>query len=334
MSSRAFAPAAALAASILFTATPARPAAAQTNVAVQKLADGVWMGMPDRGANVGWFTATDGVVVVDSGNDAETAKSVLGKIAETAGKPIRYVVVTHAHADHAGGVAVFAAAGAHVICQENAVGPVAGLLAQARAAEHKPPEAGVMAIADRLGFLGGSRRAAIYFLGAGHTNGDLVVLLPDDKILFSGDLVVSGRLPYMQSADADPHGWEQILTRLAGLDVTKIAPGHGDVGTKQSIADTLAYVRKVNQIAKQFIDMKLPEDLYEMKLRDPDNRIENVSVSPEHIGNVRAVVKLERTRMERESAAPAAATPSGPATAPRPTPTSPVKRGDARPSGS
>jgi glyoxylase-like metal-dependent hydrolase (beta-lactamase superfamily II) len=327
MSSRALAPAAALAASIVFAAVT--PASAQTNVAVQKLADGVWMGVPDRGANVGWFTATDGVVVVDAGNDAETARSVLGKIAETAGKPVRYVVVTHAHADHVGGVAVFAAAGAHVICQENAVGPVAGLLAQARAAEHKPPEAGVIAIADRLGFLGGSRRAAIYFLGAGHTNGDLVVLLPEEKILFSGDLVVSGRLPYMQSADADPHGWEQILTRLVGLDVTKIAPGHGDVGTKQSIADTLAYVRKVNQIAKQFIDMKLPEDLYEMKLRDPDNRIENVTVSAEHIANVKAVVKLERARLERESAAP-----PGPTAAPRPTPPPPVKRGDGRPSGS
>jgi len=289
-----------LAASIAAFATTAL---AQTNVNVQKIADGVWMGTPDRGANVGWFLASDGVVVVDSGNDAETAKSVLGKIAETAGKPVRFVVITHAHGDHAGGVAVFAAAGARVICHENAAAPIAGLLAQARSADPKSTDSGVMAVSDRLAFLGGSRRAAIYYLGPGHTNNDLIVFLPEEKILFSGDLVVSGRLPYVQSADADPLGWEQILNRLAALGVARIVPGHGDAGTQQAVSDTYAYIHKINQLATELIRTRVPDDLYEMKLRDPDNRIENVSVTPEHIANVRAAVKFERARLEAASKA-------------------------------
>jgi glyoxylase-like metal-dependent hydrolase (beta-lactamase superfamily II) len=290
---------------------------AQPKMEVEKVAEGVWAARPEQGANIGWFLAADGVVVVDSGNDEATAKAVLEKIAETTGgKPVRYLVITHAHGDHATGAPVFAAAGARVICHENAATAVAYLLRGNRAPDSNSPAAGVIAISDRLTFFGGARRAAVYFLGAGHTNGDLVVLLPEEKILFSGDLVVLGRLPYLQSPDADPHGWEQILTRLAALEVDKIVPGHGAVGSKQGVSDTFAYVHKINQLATQFIQTQVPDDLYEMKLRDPENRITNVNVSPEHIANVRAAVKLERAKLakaaETPTAPPAKRTPAPP----------------------
>ena len=288
-------------------------APAQPKLTVEKVAEGVWAGLVDQGANVGWFTASDGVVVVDSGNDAATAKLVLEKIAETANKPVRYLVVTHAHGDHATGAPVFAAAGARVICQENAAPAIAYLLQGNRPVDPKSPEAGVLAVSDRLAFIGGARRAAVYYLGAGHTNGDLIVLLPEDKVLFSGDLVVNGRLPYIQSADADPRSWEQILTRLATLDVDKIVPGHGTIGSRQSVADTHAYLRRVNEIATDFIHNSIPDELYEMKLREPENKIPNVLVSADHIANVRAVVKLEKARLQKEAAKPTPAPSTKPA---------------------
>jgi cyclase len=306
-----------IAALILPLAFFALPAPAQPTLNVQKLGDGVWSAEADKGANVAWFVISDGVVVVDSGNDEATARLALEKIAETAGKPVRHLIITHAHGDHANGAAVFAAAGAEVICQENGAAAVASVLRRPAAAPSKP-SAGVVAISDRLAFFGGSRRAAVYFLGPGHTNGDLIVLLPEEKILFSGDLVVNGRLPYLQSPDADPRGWEQILVRLAALDVDKVAPGHGKVGTRQSIADSLAYLRKVNELATLFIQTRVPDELYEAKLREPDNRITNVSVSPDHIANVRAAVKLELARLEKPAATPG---PSG--AKPGPTPASP-----------
>jgi cyclase len=284
-------------------------ATAQSKMNVVKLAEGVWTAEVDGGANVGWFLASDGVVVVDSGNDAATARAILEKIAETAGKPVRYLVLTHAHGDHAGGIPTFAAAGARIVCHENAAPAAASLLV---APAGKISE-GVIAISDRMVFFGGARRAAVYFLGAGHTNGDLVVLLPEEKVLFAGDLVMHGKLPYLQSPDADPRGWEQILTRLAALDVARVVPGHGTVSERQAIADTLAYLRKVNQLATDFIRTSVPDALYEMKLREPDNRIENVVVGADHIANVRAAVKLERARLEREAQRPAATRPPAPA---------------------
>jgi cyclase len=296
----------------------AAPAFGQPQMNVMKLAEGVWAAEVDGGANVGWFLASDGVVVVDSGNDAATARAVLAKIAETTGKPVRYLVLTHAHGDHAGGIPTFAAAGARIVCQENAA-PAAASLLQPGAGKTSE---GVVAISDRMVFFGGARRAAVYYLGPGHTSGDLVILLPEEKILFAGDLVLHGKLPYLQSADADPHGWEQILTRLGGLDVAKVVPGHGTVSERQAIADTLAYMRKVNQLATDFIRTSVPDALYEMKLREPDNRIENVVVGADHVANVRAAVKLERARLEKQAAQKPAATP-----APSPAATKPPERG-------
>jgi cyclase len=302
--------------SLLAAALASIPAlgSAQPKMNVVKLAEGVWAAEMDAGANVGWFLASDGVVVVDSGNDAATAKAVLEKIAETAGKPVRYLVLTHAHGDHAGGIPTFAAAGARILCHENAA-PAAASLLQAPAGKTSE---GVIAISDRMVFFGGARRAAVYFLGAGHTNGDLVVLLPEEKILFAGDLVMHGKLPYLQSADADPRGWEQILTRLAGLDVAKVVPGHGTVSERQAIGDTLAYVRKVNQLATDFIRTSVPDELYEMKLREPDNRITNVVVGADHIANVRAAVKLERARLEKQAEKPKPASTPAPTKPPQP----------------
>lgn len=274
-------------------------AAAQGKLAVQKVAEGIWGAQTEQGSNVGWVLLGDWVLAVDSGSDAETAKSVLQKIAETAGKPVRYIVITHAHGDHAGGVGAFAAAGAQVVCQESAASPIASLLAR-NPSRSGPP---LLAFSERMLLYAGSRRAAIYWLGAAHTAGDLIVYLPDDKVLFTGDLVLNGRLPYMQSSDMDPKGWELILRRLAALDAEKFVPGHGAIGPRQGIADTLTYVHKVNELASLFIETRVPDEAYPFKLAEPGNRIESVSVTDEHIANVRAVVRHERARLDKPAGA-------------------------------
>jgi uncharacterized sulfatase len=100
----------------LVLALPALAASAQARLSVQKLAEGIWAAQPDKGANVGWFLYGDGVVAVDSGGDTATAKEILRQIAETTGgKPVRYLVLTHSHADHTTGARAFVAAGAPVV---------------------------------------------------------------------------------------------------------------------------------------------------------------------------------------------------------------------------
>jgi glyoxylase-like metal-dependent hydrolase (beta-lactamase superfamily II) len=264
---------------------------------VEKVADGVWMATTEQSSNVGWFLVGDEVVVVDSGADAETGKVLLEKIRETAGKPVRYLIITHAHGDHAGGTGIFVAAGADVISSESAAPGLAPLVGAAAKGK-----SGLLALSERLVLFGNTRRVAIYFLGPAHSAGDIVVLLPDEKVLFSGDIAVGKRAPYMLSPDVDPRGWENILARLAKLEIEKVVPGHGTLGTRQAIADTYGYVKRVNDLAHTFVLEKANATLIEARLRRPDTKLEPASITPEFIANIRAVMRWE---IGKHAAAPA-----------------------------
>ncbi len=253
---------------------------------VQKVAEGVWMAQTSQGSNVGWFLVGEEVVAVDAGSDKATGEAVLEKIQETAHKPVRYLVVTHAHGDHGGGAGAFAAAGAEVVCHESATPGLVQIVAQS-----SRTKSGVLAFTDRLALLGGARRVAMYFLGPAHSAGDIVVFLPEEKTLFAGDVVLATGAPYMQSPDVDPEGWEKILERLAQLDVEKVVPGHGALGARKAIADTYAYVKKINDAARILVKENVSENLIEARLRQPDSGIDAAMITPDLLGNVRAVAR-------------------------------------------
>ena len=307
----------------LLAGLAASAASGQTKIVAQKLAEGVWAAPTPGGANVAWFVLGDGVIAVDAGPSEEVGRALVDEIQKTTGKKPRDLVITHAHRDHAGGAAAFAAAGAQIVVAEKAAPGLLALLEEkARGSgpagnAPAPKPAGsplVLTVAERSLLLGNeARRAEVYYLGPGHTQGDLVVVLPADGVLISGDLAVNGVLPFLRSADVDPRGWERILTRLASLKIEKMVPGHGAIGPREGISDTFAYVHRVNEIATKFVLAKVPEAMYELELRAPENTIEHVSITPDHVANVNAVCQFEKAKREVGT--------EGPAPAPRPTAT-------------
>ena len=325
MKFRAILPAVTLAILVLVAASPL-VAQAQESLKVQKLADGVWAAEAAKGANVGWFLLGDGVVVVDSGGDAAIAKDILKQIAETTGnKPVRLLILTHAHADHSSGARAFVAAGARILCQESIAGQMLAFVTQPANDPNDPlsGKAGIRpvveSISERSIMVDGIHNAQVYYLGAAHSAGDLVVYLSGDKILFSGDLALNGRQPFMQSPDVDPAGWERSLQSLSRVPVDKLVPGHGDIGPTAGIQDSLAYVSRVNALAKKFVDSGTRDDMLDAMIRAPENAIPNVPLTDSHIANLKASVKAVRdkaTRKPTPAPAPAATRAPLPAATP------------------
>ena len=140
-------------------------------------------------------------------------------MARSTDRPLIAVVVTHAHYDHANGLAAYA--------DLTTIAPRESLARRAwpQPVSPAPSRAIVVATAFDLG----GRRVEIAHLGGGHTEGDLVVVVPDADVVFAGDLIESAGPPQFGD-DAVPGSWAATLDGVIGLmtAATVLVPGHGD----------------------------------------------------------------------------------------------------------
>lgn len=101
-------------------------------------------------------------------------------------------------------------------------------------------------------FDGPDRKITLLSKGPGHTESDLIMHLPEDKVVFTGDLVFNERHPYV------PHGniskWKTWLDFINSLDVETVVPGHGDIGTNELIDRMNNYLMDLEWSAQNLID--------------------------------------------------------------------------------
>ena len=191
------------------------------------VAEGVYAAiapLPWRGlCNSAIVLLDDGVLVVDTQSSPEQARAVIAKIRALTDKPVRYVVNTHFHFDHWQGNPAYREAWPHGL-------EIISLEATRERIEmqsHLAPEAlPTLTFARRLVLHGRTRRVELLWLGRGHTDADLVVYLPQDKVLIPGDLLHPWGPSMMHSY---PWEWIGTIDRLEKLDFDTVIPGHGEV---------------------------------------------------------------------------------------------------------
>ena len=86
---------------------------------------------------------------------------------------------------------------------------------------------------------------------------------------------------------------------LSKVPAEKLVPGHGDIGPATGIADSLAYLHAVNQLAKKFVDNAMRDDMMDAQIRAPENEVKNIPVTDAHIANVKAAVRALREKAAR-----------------------------------
>lgn len=234
----------------------------------EQVAPGVWMvqgasalGSPANRnfiSNAAFVVTPDGVLVVDALGSPALAQELVAAIRRITPAPIRHVVVTHYHADHIYGLQVFKALGAELIAHEGGRAylnsQTAALRLQASRAELAPwIDADTRLVAaDRWLSQGitltlGGTEFRIDHAGPAHTSEDLVVYLPQHKVLLAGDIVFRARVPFVGQADSG--AWVKALDRLLGYEAEVIVPGHGPVSRQaradlQLTRDYLVYLRQ------------------------------------------------------------------------------------------
>lgn len=112
---------------------------------------------------------------------------------------------------------------------------------------------------DTMTIYGSSRTVTLIEFQHGHMESDIVLYLPEDKILFASDLVFIDMHPYM--ADGDPAGLRNTLSELMDLPVDVVVPGHGEVGNKEDMEAMIGYIDMVNNLAAALKSQdRKPED--------------------------------------------------------------------------
>jgi glyoxylase-like metal-dependent hydrolase (beta-lactamase superfamily II) len=223
---------------------PALDAAAALQA--RQVADSVWFVQGEAAlgsaanrnfiSNAAFVVTPAGVVVIDALGSPALAEDLIAEIGRVTLQPVRYVIVTHYHADHIYGLQAFKARGATVIAhaagREYLSSDTAERRLDASRAELAPwVDAQTRLVgadrwidADEVLELGGER-FRIHHAGPAHTPEDLVVFAERAKVLFVGDIVFRGRIPFVGQADSSR--WIDTLDRLLRFDPVLLVPGHG-----------------------------------------------------------------------------------------------------------
>ncbi len=204
--------------------------------------------------NTGFITGADAVSVVDTCFTEARTRAFLSSIASVTELPIRTLVNTHHHGDHTHGNYLLPEASivGHELCRQTVIdtglhtlhplfpGVVWGNL------ELAPP---FITFQDRLDLYVDGLKLELHYMGPAHTTNDVVVWIPDRRLLFTGDLVFNGGTPFVAMGSIS--GSLVAVERLRQFDAEVIVPGHGSVCGPEVMDDIEAYLTFVQETARE-----------------------------------------------------------------------------------
>lgn len=211
------------------------------------------------GSNAGFIIGDDSVLVVDSFFDPAAATALVAEIRKLTPKPIRYVVNTHYHVDHVAGDAVMKAAGAVIVAHTNVPSWVRtenlhlfgdSLSPQTRSMIETLTLPDVTTDQNLVIWLG--KRKIVVRTVTGHTGGDLIVSVPDAKVVFCGDMLWNHVAP--NTIDGNVAGWIGTINAMT-IDVaaatSTFVPGHGDIATLNDVLVFQTYLTDLKTLVER-----------------------------------------------------------------------------------
>jgi glyoxylase-like metal-dependent hydrolase (beta-lactamase superfamily II) len=222
-------------------------------------------------SNAGFVITKEGVVVFDALGTPVLGAELLAEIRKRTQAPIRRVIVSHYHADHFYGLAPFKAAGAEIWAHAAAKPYLESQAPKDRLAERSKTLApwvpadmplvlpGFLLSREQTFRLGGLTFRVIP-VGPAHTVEDLALLVEEEGVLFVGDLMFAGRIPFV--GDADSRGWIAAIDRVVGYEPRVMVGGHGDASRNAAAdlrltRDYLVHLRKtMGEAADDFVEFE------------------------------------------------------------------------------
>jgi cyclase len=209
----------------VLVATTVTGAHAQNDLSIEQVKDGLYA-IIGSGGNVGVRVTPEGVILIDD-KFPRNFTEIQELVAQVSDQPVRYVINTHHHGDHAGGNVEYINI-AEIIAHQNARDNMV------RGDQDAPPR--VVFTDQTAVYLGGVEVRAFY-MGRGHTNGDAVIYFPDLRTVHGGDLL-HGIAPFIDYGNGgSSSGWVSTLNNILALDFDTAIPGHGAIMDRDDVVN-------------------------------------------------------------------------------------------------
>src|SRR5712691_10281606 len=241
-------------------------------ITMKMLKPDVWVGLGGAGGNSTIIIGKTGVIVVDAKQTVPGAKDLLAQIAKITPKPVTTAIITHSDGNHVNGLVAFPP-GIKIIAHENNKKEQETALAAggngAPPADRLPNQV-VTKTKEKITIDG--VKLELYHFAPAHTSGDLIVYLPAQKIVSTGDIVVTNRADDNPNIHFEKHGstegWLTNVKGMIGLNADTYVTGHGDLLTKADLQRKLAAAtERRNKIAAM---VKQGKTVDEIKAALPD----------------------------------------------------------------
>lgn len=210
---------------------------------IVKFRDGIYLIRSQGSGNITVFTSDNGLLIVDTKltNEYDTWMGVLRTVTD---QPIKYVINTHMHPDHTGGNVGVESLGAEIIAQQNV---------RKRLSQTQHMGLPMVTFEDHMNIYFAGKTLELYYYGRGHTDGDLVIYIPEEKLVLPGDLF-AGWGPSIRLIDYNGGGslaqWPATLEKAMQLDFDTVIPGHSGVTDRAHMQAYLDENRKMLDLIK------------------------------------------------------------------------------------
>ena len=181
--------------------------------------------------HVNMFVITGNGVLVTDPINPEAASWLRAEIGQLTDQPITHLVYSHSHGDHASGGTEY--------------GDVPNVIVHLNAPENIDLVEPTIRFSDQMSFTVGGKTFELTYLGPGHGNDLVAMVVRPDNVAFVVDAVSSKRLFYRDFPGANVDHWIDQVRKVDALDFEVMIGGHGPVGVKSDVADGLAYLEEL-----------------------------------------------------------------------------------------
>ena len=231
-----------------------------------------------RGSNGGAYLGDDGILVIDAKMDKESVDQTISELKKITDKPILYLVNTHSDGDHINGNRFFPES-VTIIAHENCRNDFFLPKGDGSPSDWNDPElvpfTPELTFSEKMDVYLGSKKVELWYFGAGHTTGDLVVYVPEEKTAFLGDQLFLTR-PQLIHSYKGGNSFEHVatLTRmLEALDAEKFSSGHSEICSREDIQKHIVQIQELQKKVMVMVEQNKSLDEVKGNFKENEARL-------------------------------------------------------------